>query len=459
MPLLTRLFLLVLAMSAGAGVVGLFWRTPLTLSLGIVAGSALGLYGWLARDNWCAHRWLAWLRALQNTPTATPPRLSGIWRQATDRMERLLRQQRQRHAVTTRRLDNLREALEASPNGVIMLNKDCHIKWLNQPACRHFGLDEQRDIEQSVTHLIRDPAFVAYLAERDFDQAITLTSPVSTDARPLRLSVHIYPYSQKRLLILSTDITAFEQAEAMRRDFIANVSHELRTPLTVLSGFIETLQTLPLTEEERGNYLARMARNASRMQNLIADLLTLSRLEGKPSPGLTQWTSARALLATCESEARALSALITQDSKAHHLSFPDQDALDVEIAGQSDELQSAFTNLISNAIHYTPPGGRVEIHWQATPDGASFSVRDSGPGIAPEHIPRLTERFYRVDAGRSRESGGTGLGLAIVKHVLKHHDATLEIASTPGKGSCFTVRFPAYRIRGLEDGSEGGSKD
>ena len=255
--------------------------------------------------------------------------------------------------------------------------------------------------------------------------------------------------------MLSRDITAIEQAEAMRRDFVANVSHEIRTPLTVLAGFVETLQTLSPSEEERANMLHRMAQQAGRMKNLVDDLLTLSRLEGSAPPGIREWTPVRALLERLDTDAQSLSAhLAGQDSPGHEIVFEGMDAPD-EIAGSASELQSAFFNLINNAIRYTPPGGRIVVSWQTQANrGARFSVQDTGPGIAPEHIPRLTERFYRVDSDRSRASGGTGLGLSIVKHVLQRHDATLAIDSVPLKGACFTATFPATRIRAVEKGSD-----
>ncbi|MDR0735799.1 MAG: phosphate regulon sensor histidine kinase PhoR [Zoogloeaceae bacterium] len=450
---MNRLLAPILCLLVCAGAVGIFWDAPpIAVSLGALIGGALGLLAWLFWDDWRATLLIDWLRRLQNAPDDTPlppPRLSGVWRMTAERLTRLLRQQRQQGKRFSRRLEDIRDALHASPNGVIMLNGAGRIRWLNRSACRHFGLDEARDIAQTVTHLLRDPIFVAYYTQRDFSHGITLNSPFSTLGRPLHLTVHIYPYGKRSLLILSQDTTAIERNEAMRRDFVANVSHELRTPLTVLAGFIETLQTLPLAESERDDYLARMARHAARMQNLVGDLLLLSRLEASPPPGFEQWTPIRTLLAACVAEAQALAAVAAKASGAaqHVIVFPPEAELDAEIAGSADELQSAFINLANNAIRYTPPGGRIEIRWTPTPEGgAAFAVQDNGPGIAPEHLPRLTERFYRVDSGRSSESGGTGLGLSIVKHVLQRHDARLKIHSTPGAGACFTVVFPADRI-------------
>ena len=309
-----------------------------------------------------------------------------------------------------------------------------------------------------IGNLVRDPDFGAYYAAQNFTHEVVLQGRDSTPSRPVRISVHLHPYGDGRKLLLTRDVTALEQADAMRRDFVANVSHEIRTPLTVLTGFVETLQTLQLDAEERARYLAMMAQQAARMQSVVHDLLTLSRLEGSPLPGMSEWTPVQALMQRCEEESRALSAVLTQNHQRHHvLQFPAAQDLRAagDIAGVPSELQSALSNLISNAVRYTPAGGTITVQWRYTADGnAIFSVSDAGPGIAPEHIPRITERFYRVDRSRSRETGGTGLGLAIVKHAVQRHGATLDITSALGKGSVFSVTFPANRLRrpALPDG-------
>jgi two-component system phosphate regulon sensor histidine kinase PhoR len=245
-------------------------------------------------------------------------------------------------------------------------------------------------------------------------------------------------------MLLTRDITSLEQAEAMRRDFVANVSHEIRTPLTVLAGFVETLQNLPLDAQERSRYLTLMGQQSHRMETLVNDLLTLSRLEGSAAPPPHRWTRIRALMAQCEDEGRGLSNRLS--AQGHRLSFSME--ADSEIAGAPTELQSAMSNLVSNAIRYTPGGGEIAVTWRVLPDGrGEFAVQDSGPGIAAEHIPRLTERFYRIDRSRSRETGGTGLGLAIVKHIAQRHGGELRIESTVGKGSRFALAFPVTRLR------------
>jgi len=254
----------------------------------------------------------------------------------------------------------------------------------------------------------------------------------------------MHHYGEGRSLMLSRDITALEQAEAMRRDFVANVSHEIRTPLTVLAGFVETLQSLSLEEEERSRYLGLMELQAQRMQTLVSDLLTLSRLEGSPPPPSGEWVSVQVLMAQCEQDAHDLSSVLWK--RPQELVFEVDGPL--EIAGSSLELHSAMSNLIGNAIRYSPQDKPIVVRWSVQKDGgAVFSVVDQGQGIAPEHIPRLTERFYRVDRSRSRETGGTGLGLAIVKHVAQRHGGELSIESTLGKGSRFAICLPVNRVR------------
>jgi two-component system phosphate regulon sensor histidine kinase PhoR len=312
-------------------------------------------------------------------------------------------------------------------------------------------MDPVRDLQQHVVHLLRDPEFSAFFHGRNYTQEAVVPAPGSTPTRPRRLSLHLHPYGEGRLLLLSRDVTAVEQAEVMRRDFVANVSHEIRTPLTVLTGFVETLQSLDLPKEERNRYLQMMGLQTQRMQTLVSDLLTLSRLEGSPLPGSGEWTPVASLLAQCEQEARALAAT---SGKKLELKF--MLGAELAVAGMPSELQSAFSNLVSNAVRYTPSGGRVEVSAEPTPDRRlEFRVRDTGPGIAAEHLPRLTERFYRVDRSRSRETGGTGLGLAIVKHVVQRHGGELKIASTPGAGSSFSIVLPASRVRSLEITSAG----
>lgn len=413
---------------------------------GAALGAAVAAWVWFVLDMWRGGRMLRWLR---QGDVQRGLELYGLWGEAVERVRRLVRQQQDLVRESDKRLQDILGALQASPNGVVLLDEEGRIEWCNDTAAEHFGFDPQRDALQSIRNLVRDPEFNAYLAEHDYARDVVLEGRGSTPSRPVRVSVHVHTYGEGRALLLSRDVTALEQAEAMRRDFVANVSHEIRTPLTVLTGFVETLQTLDLEAPDRARYLAMMAQQAGRMQSVVQDLLTLSRLEGSPLPGMAEWTPVSSLLQRCEEESRALSALLTQNqAQGHVLEFDTGAAQWQDIAGSPAELQSALSNLISNAVRYTPGGGRIVVRWERAADGgAVFSVQDTGPGIAPEHIPRLTERFYRVDRSRSRETGGTGLGLAIVKHVLQRHGASLDIRSTLGKGSTFSVHLPPARLR------------
>ncbi|MGJ7496306.1 phosphate regulon sensor histidine kinase PhoR [Variovorax sp. RT4R15] len=406
------------------------------------AGAWLGALLWLLLDAWRAGRLLAVLRS---DVAGLPSRGPGIWGELSERIRKLLREREQQTRQAEDRLQEFLAAIQASPNGVVLLDEQGRIEWCNQTAATQFGIDAERDMLQHLANLVRDPAFVAYLASWNYSRDVLINAQGRTQRRqPVRLSVQVHPYAGNRRMLLTRDITALEQAETMRRDFVANVSHEIRTPLTVLAGFVETLQNLPLDAEERARYLRLMGQQSSRMEMLVNDLLTLSRLEGSAAPPPTQWIRMRALFAQCEDEGRGLSGRLAP--QGHRLSFALE--ADSEIAGASTELQSAMSNLLSNAIRYTPGGGEVAVSWKLLPDGrGEYAVRDSGPGIAAEHIPRLTERFYRVDRSRSRETGGTGLGLAIVKHIAQRHGVELHIESTLGQGSKFVLVFPAARVR------------
>jgi two-component system, OmpR family, phosphate regulon sensor histidine kinase PhoR len=395
------------------------------------------------------------LRWLRQADAASIPNVYGIWREVIDRIRRLLRAKDLLVTDSQNRLHEFLAAIQASPNGVVLLDAEGRIEWCNQTAADHFGFDAQRDVLQHLANLVRDPLFAGYHASNDYTHELIMQGPTSVPSRPVRLAVHLHPYGEGRSLLLSRDVTAVEQAEAMRRDFVANVSHEIRTPLTVVAGFIETLQTLPLSKEEQTHYLGLMAQQSARVQTLVSDLLTLSKLEGSPPPGLGEWTSVQALTSQCELEGRALSDLLTQaHARRQDIHFKNNlnEFSALEVAGNHNELLSAMSNLLTNAVRYTPPGGMISVEWCKLPDGrADFAVTDTGPGIAAEHISRLTERFYRVDRSRSRETGGTGLGLAIVKHVAQRHGAELRIDSTPGHGSRFAITFPANRIRTLRN--------
>ena len=435
-----RVFRYFLFQLAG-GLLGYWFWPGQVRSPGIIVGIVIASAAWVVIDLRRSRKLLAWLR---EGDTSQPPSVRGYWGEVADRTRRLVRSRDRLVRQSELRLQEFLAAIQASPNGVVLLDADGRIEWLNQTAAEHFGFDAQRDLLQLIGNLVRDPLFLSYLAEGEFAHEAIMPGPASASNRPVRLSVQLHRYGEGRKLLLSRDVTALQQAEAMRRDFVANVSHEIRTPLTVLSGFVESMQNLPMDAAERQRYLGFMAQQALRMQTLVNDLLTLSRLEGSPPPSKYEWIDVRGLITKCEQEGRDLSMLMIQ--MGHDIRV--EISGDGQLAGSQVELHSAMANLVNNAIRYTPTGGKVVLRWEMLKDGSGeFSVTDTGPGIDPEHIPRLTERFYRIDRSRSRETGGTGLGLAIVKHVAQRHDAQLHIDSRPGQGSRFAITFPPRRVR------------
>ena len=404
-------------------------------------GAWLGSLVWGLQQLWRAHRLEAWFRT---GPQGEPPRLAGLWREVSDRIRRVLRQRDQQVQAHVERLQQFLDAIQASPNGVTLLDSEGRIAWCNSAASQHLGLDAQRDQGQHVVHLVRDPVFTRYFQQASHEGEVQMDGRSGPIHQALKLSVQLYPYGDGQLLLLTRDVTALTQADQMRRDFVANVSHEIRTPLTVLAGFVETLQSLPLPPEQQQHYLQLMAVQAGRMQTLVSDLLTLSQLEGSPLPSQNEPVALVLLMAQIEADARALSALQGQTGEAvHQLDFAP--APNWMLSGARSELHSAVSNLVSNAVRYTPAGGRIEVAWREQDGELVLSVRDTGPGIAPEHLPRLSERFYRVDRSRSRETGGTGLGLAITKHVAQRHGGVLRIESQLGVGSTFMLVLPVSR--------------
>jgi two-component system phosphate regulon sensor histidine kinase PhoR len=404
------------------------------------AGAVLGAVTWSAWDAVRAARLLEWLNKADLT---SAPKFSGLWSEIYDRSRKTFKKLEKQRLSSDNKLANFLAAIQASPNGVVLLDASGRIEWVNLTAASQLGIDPQRDLGQYVQNLVRSPVFAAYLSAADFSAEIQINAANARPAHPSRISIQIHPYGSRRKLMLTRDITAIELAEAMRRDFVANVSHEIRTPLTVLSGFVETLQNLPIEEPERKTYLGLMSQQALRMQSLVSDLLTLSRLEGSPAPGQGEWIDSHELLLQAIAEANALSQVIAHP--VHVISYIE--GPDLRVGAVRSELLSAMSNLLSNAVRYTPDGGAISAGWRLRDDSAEFFVEDTGPGIAAEHLPRLTERFYRVDRSRSRETGGTGLGLAIVKHVAQRHGGQIDIQSTLGKGSVFSITLPASRTQ------------
>jgi two-component system phosphate regulon sensor histidine kinase PhoR len=378
----------------------------------------------------------AFLRWLRQPFLDTLPAGRGIWEEALAALHHHLKGRNQERARLADALERFRAAGRALPDGVVILDREYRIEWANPTAERHFSIDARRDLGQPVTNFVRHPDFVAYLEKADFREPVSLHSPRSDAVLQLRL----IEFGEERKLLNSRDITAQERLETMRRDFVANVSHELKTPVTVLSGFVETLgdESMQASGAQRKRYLGLMAEQARRMQRLIEDLLTLSALESSTAPEDEQAIEVQPFVEKLAEEARALS------GNRHKVGV--RVAGNCRLAGSAKELHSAFSNLVSNAVRYTPEGGAVTLFWRLEGARGVFGVEDTGIGVEPRHIPRLTERFYRVDQGRSRDTGGTGLGLAIVKHVLTRHQASLEVESEPGRGSVFRAVFPAQRI-------------
>jgi two-component system, OmpR family, phosphate regulon sensor histidine kinase PhoR len=429
-----RVLKLLLGLAVGAALGWIVGRLLGSPGLGVACGAAAGVALTASIDAMRAERLMKWLRGAQTQPA---PRDTGFWGETGYRVEKALRGREQEAAAERERLAQFLQAIDASPNGVLLLDADERIEWCNARAADHFGLDPVRDQRQLVTNLLRTPAFVSHLQSGDYEAPIEFTSPRGRAT----IQVVVRPYGAGQKLLLSQDVTDRERMESMRRDFVANVSHEIRTPLTVLAGFVDTLASVPLSATEQPRVLELMRQQTTRIQSLVDDLLTLAQLEGSPRPSSDQWLSGDSLVARVFGDAELLSA------GHHELSLDAQPGL--EIAGIESELTSAMANLLGNAVRYTPDGGRIAVRWQVrAADGcAMFEVRDNGIGIAREHLPRLTERFYRVDGSRSRETGGTGLGLAIVKHVVQRHGGEIEMQSEPGKGSVFRLVLPAARVR------------
>ena len=367
---------------------------------------------------------------------STLPDSSGQWGDVFARLARLMRDQRQSYQQINVALERLQRATSAMPEGVVIMDEIDRIEWCNPVAEKHLGINSALDAGQHITHLVRQTQFTEYLTAGNYNEPLIIKQPRH---QGLTLSLQFVPYGDKQKLLISRDVTRLERVQTMRRDFVANVSHELRTPLTVIGGFLETLAEGGSSDPETSKWaLTLMTDQTKRMQRLVEDLLTLSRLEDTENLARETNINIPEMLRELYHEAQSL-------SMGHHRISLNLDT-DATLLGSMDELRSAFGNLVSNAIRYTVDGGEISLNWAIRDGQGVFTVQDSGIGIDPEHIPRLTERFYRVDRGRSRETGGTGLGLAIVKHVLTCHQAKLEIVSKPGKGSSFSAYFPATRL-------------
>ena len=428
----------------------LFWLAVVALPVWIWLDAVAALWAALIYlvlhiliQNWKFIRFQKWLNS---ESLQVNPDWNGAWLDVAARINRQQLVADNSAKLNERRLQDFLLAIQASPNGVILLDGEARIDWCNDTAASHLGLDVKKDRLQHIVHLVRDPLFTRYFAQDNHPSEVLIDGRSTSVSNFRKLSVQLHKYGDGRLLLLSRDVTEVVKAEAMRRDFVANVSHEIRTPLTVLGGFVETLQSVPLDAQETQKYLQLMSSQAGRMQSLVADLLTLSQLEATQSPIGQEYVSLPDLVTQVMSEANAFTSLLAEQQigKKHALVFDQVPIL--WLMGSQKELFSALSNLVSNAIRYTPLGGLVHLTFLQTVDQLTISVKDTGPGIASEHLPRLTERFYRIDHSRSRETGGTGLGLAITKHVMQRHGGELQVQSEQGKGSTFNLIFPASRI-------------
>ena len=427
-----------------------FW---LRLSVPVILGLLLGLLLWagfsaavgllsvvlvllflMGKNARYLYRLTAWLK---NPHLDNMPEASGNWDEVFSQLYKMVKKHNKTKQDLAAELQHIQQATAALPEGVVILNDANRIEWFNLQAEQHFDFDAEHDVMQDITYLVRQPEFIEYMQAGDFSQPLMMR-PARHDE--MVLSLKLIPYGENKRLLISRDITQFERVEAMRRDFVANVSHELRTPLTVVNGFVENLQDMPnLGNGSARRALQLMAEQTQRMENLVADLLTLSRLESDQSVMSEEVVDLNSLLNEVLHDGKLLSG----EKHTLRLEFASQ----AKLLGNREDLYSAFANLVGNAIRYTPEDGVILLRWFERGEQPIFSVQDTGIGIAAQHIPRLTERFYRVDRSRSRETGGTGLGLAIVKHVAMRHQAKLEILSEDGKGSIFSLVFPSQRIK------------
>jgi two-component system phosphate regulon sensor histidine kinase PhoR len=381
------------------------------------------------------------MRWLKSPSLESLPNASGVWEDAFAELYQELRRYNRSKTQLITALDRLQQAAGALPDGLVVLNGADQIEWCNSKAEQQLGLSLVKDEGHPIAFLIRQSEFASYLEDFNCSQPIRLRASRTPD---ISLELQLVPFGEYQKLLLCRDITHLEKIETMRRDFIADVSHELKTPLTVILGFLETLKDIEgAVPEGLTHYFDLMETQAGRMRTLVEDLLTLSQLESSSKLAQEQEIEMGGVLKSLLSEAQGLSA------GKHRIALGEVEA-GLNLYGSAEELRSAFSNLVSNAIRYTPEQGEIWMHWQLKGEEATFCVQDSGLGIEPQHISRLTERFYRVDRSRSRDTGGTGLGLSIVKHILTRHHASLVIQSKLGVGSSFSAVFPAERVRKVQ---------
>jgi two-component system phosphate regulon sensor histidine kinase PhoR len=419
-------------------------RLLLLIGAGLLLGLLTGEYAWALAAGLAVHlgwtlsqlmRLHKWLQERQ--PDEPPPDGYGLWGEVFDSIYHLQRRNQRARGRLQAVIDRVQESTAALNDAVVMLDSQGNLEWWNRAAETLLGLKTPQDSGQSITNLLRDPRFIEYFERGSYLEPLDLPSPLNGRRR---LQFHITRYGNREHLMLVRDVTRLFQLEQMRKDFVANVSHELRTPLTVIAGYLETL--LDNVEDVNPRWLRalqQMQQQGGRMQNLLNDLLLLAKLEATDYPSDNQPVAVDLLLLSIKGDAQALSG-----ERMHRISLEADPHL--RLKGSEAELRSAFSNLVFNAVKYTPNEGAIRIRWWGDEQGAHLAVQDSGPGIEARHLPRLTERFYRVDSSRASNTGGTGLGLAIVKHVLLRHRARLEIDSSLGQGSTFTCHFPGTQM-------------
>lgn len=427
------------------------WRIAGLLVLAVVLGLMfdavavmliIALAGYL---GWSLHNLRHLWHWLIQGKTSAPPTSAGIWGDVFTEIYRLQKRNKKRQKRLVRLLTRFRETTEAMPDGVVVMQANGTIEWWNETGGKMLDLKYPHDVGQRVTNLVRNPDFQAFYQRANKDEIFSFQAPGDSSKT---IAVRITPYGQEQSLLMARDVTLLERVEQIRRDFVANISHELRTPLTVMTGFLEAMASdEPIDEQARKRSIDLMQQQSRRMYRLVEDLMLLSKLENEQKPIKHEVVPVPQLLATLKEEAEVVSA------ERHHLIVIEAEN-DLFIYGDAKELDSAFSNLVINAVNYTPDRGKITIRWYQDTQGAHLEVSDTGIGIPPHHISRITERFYRVDVARSRETGGSGLGLAIVKHALNRHQANLRINSEVGRGSTFICDFPKDAIVERQDERE-----
>jgi len=425
------------------------WRLVGVVTAALLAGMLTGAWtlctlaglvlyaAWNLRQMYLVERWLVSGGSLRQAPDS-----SGIWDELVHHIYRLQQRNRRRKKRLTAILNRFHRSTEAMPDAAVVLGENREIEWSNRAARTLLGIRNPQDQGQRIDNLVRDPRFHDYLRRGDYDEALDITAPVSED---IELNIRIIGYGDGQQLLIARDASTLRRVEAVRRDFVANVSHELRTPLTVITGYVESFEGEAMPEHVREGIDA-VDRQSKRMLSIVQDLLMLSKLEMEPpNPDAAEQVNVADLLGGLVGDAERLSG-----ERNHEIVLEADPGLGLK--GISAELSSAFGNLVTNAVQHTPPGARIRVSWRRRENGAVLEVQDNGQGIDQRHLPRLTERFYRVDTSRSRARGGTGLGLSVVKHAVARNGGELSIDSSPGRGSTFRCIFPADRLVALDAG-------